>query len=417
MAAERYFILDLVIEVLLRVPAAQVNRLREVSPLWRFTIESRFFRQAHRRRRSPMLLVFSRRDTSASHLDLSRVDLLEFDADEREPRRLISFHPVPTPPPLRARFPELQALGATPDSLFRVEGSFGGVLLVSYDGELYACNPCTRRWQRLPPIHLHRAIVGVYGANAAPTPALTVLFADGIGGYSLLKLASGIITIRDIGMPTLADSPPQLSVILRDGLRQDWYDDPPIYIDGYLYWRPQLEEHAFRGITAFNTNAEEFGWLDPPSLKVGSVGSLSRTVEVQMLFQTGGSLAAATIDLRSMSVQVWIRQSPMWLPIHRLLLPSQAITAHIHTVHGMLNRLRVFVASDRFDMLIQLPRAALHADRRGRVVGYHADIVITPHLFLSNFDPDDFLPVPGTGHKEDECADRPFFDFAGSAKP
>jgi hypothetical protein len=136
-----------------------------------------------------------------------------------------------------------------------------------------------------------------------------------------------------------------------------------------------------------------------------------------MLFQTGGSLAAATIDLRSMSVQVWIRQSPMWLPIHRLLLPSQAITAHIHTVHGMLNRLRVFVASDRFDMLIQLPRAALHADRRGRVVGYQADIVITPHLFLSNFNPDDFLPVPGTGHKEDECADRPFFDFAGSAKP
>jgi hypothetical protein len=43
-----------------------------------------------------------------------------------------------------------------------IHGSCGGILLLSFGKRLYACNPCTRRWASLPPVHVDDSIVGFY---------------------------------------------------------------------------------------------------------------------------------------------------------------------------------------------------------------------------------------------------------------
>ncbi|KAK1632149.1 hypothetical protein QYE76_006464 [Lolium multiflorum] len=397
--ADLYVPPEIVYEVLLRVPAAYVSRLRGVSPLWKATIDCPLFRDAHRRRRPPMLLVFSRADHVSS--DLSNVELNEFDADEREPRRLLRFAAVTTPAPLRAQFPELQALGATPDSIYKVEGSFAGVILVSSADTLYASNPVTRRWARLPPIHLHRGVMALYGVG---TDDFRVLFSDGIGGCSVFDLASRVT--RHIGTPTLPGSPPGLALLLGDGLRQDGYDDPPVYLDNHLYWRPQISDQGLHWIVGFHVQDEVFGWLNPPSIRLGKRSS---TVDVDILFQIRGTLAAASLDLTTMTVNTWIRQRPTWLPGHRVHLPAEAIASHAYTIEGMTNNLKVFIVSDRLDVLVQLPRAALHTDRRGCIIKFHNNMICTPHRFESNLHVQECLPQ--SSGDDEECEDNKFFDF------
>jgi hypothetical protein len=43
-----------------------------------------------------------------------------------------------------------------------IHGCCGGILLLSFGRRLYACNPCTRRWASLPPVHIDDCIVSFY---------------------------------------------------------------------------------------------------------------------------------------------------------------------------------------------------------------------------------------------------------------
>ncbi|KAM0885988.1 hypothetical protein ACQ4PT_029988 [Festuca glaucescens] len=123
---------------LLCLPAQEIARCRWVCRVWRDITSTDAFRRHHHDHhfRTPMPLFFFLDPTLAS-LNLSAVDI-------REPRPVIRF------------------IRPTKSEVFRTHGSCAGILLLSSGHRLYACNPCTRRWARLPPLHDHHDIIGFY---------------------------------------------------------------------------------------------------------------------------------------------------------------------------------------------------------------------------------------------------------------
>ncbi|KAK1642663.1 hypothetical protein QYE76_060468 [Lolium multiflorum] len=301
----------------LRLPAQEIARCRGICRLWRHITGSEEFRRDHQRHssRTLMPLVFYQR----ARWRLCALDVLD---DVLLPRPVLRF-------PLH-------------HGELHIHGSCAGILLLSFGYKLYACNPCTRRWARLPPLHVNHRIIGFYATGVYDDEAGTgcyVLYDDGPEHdcvYWIFRVDAHAAA-RYIGRP-VAGPGIGLDLVLANGIAPS-YVIPPVHFLVYLCWLPQAAQ-GIRGILIFNTVAEAFRLIPPPTIQVD--GERFPVGMGAQLFVLHEHLAMTFISLTG-AVDVWVRDddTSLWSRPYRIGLP----------VYAALNQGVFAVARDRSDMM------------------------------------------------------------------
>uniref|UniRef100_A0A0D3F656 Uncharacterized protein n=1 Tax=Oryza barthii TaxID=65489 RepID=A0A0D3F656_9ORYZ len=136
----------------------------------------------------------------------------------------------------------------------------------SYHTRLYACNPSTRRWRRLPPLHDDHVIVGFYGHGAIDEREYRVLYHTTRPGCRYWVFSLSFFPDqppRDIGRPADLEA---VRDVLAEGISPS-YEMPPVAVAHRLHWRAQADS---RNVLVFDTIAESFGWIPPPNQQEGN---------------------------------------------------------------------------------------------------------------------------------------------------
>ncbi|KAM0928260.1 hypothetical protein ACQ4PT_002370 [Festuca glaucescens] len=195
----------------LRLPAQEIARCRGICRLWRHITGTEDFRRDHQRHRCRTLmpLVFYQ----GARWHLRAVDMLD---------------DVPLPRPV-LRLP-------LHHGELRIHGSCAGILLLSFGNRLYACNPCTRRWASLPPLHANHRIIGFYATGVYDETGTDcyVLYDDGPEHdcvYWIFKVDTHAAA-RYIGRP-VAGERVGLDLVLANGIAPS-YLIPPVHFLVYL---------------------------------------------------------------------------------------------------------------------------------------------------------------------------------------
>ncbi|XP_062217403.1 uncharacterized protein LOC133917537 [Phragmites australis] len=343
--------------VLLRLPVAEVARCRTQCRLWRDVPSTQAFREDHHHfdhGRSMPLFFF--------HLDHQAVPL---DDQVRVNLRAVDIRGRTSLPVMR--FSHLDpALPIVDPRVFRIEGSCDGILLLSYGARLYACNPCTRRWARLPPLHHLGDIVGFYVGGLAFQREYRVLYHRGHQDagcrYWVFSLHFPEQEGRDIGRPADSEA---VRLVLAGGVSPSC-EMPPVMVDDFLHWLPQVhQDNSY--VLMFNTIDELFRWIPPPMVQEGD-----RVVQVEgdQLLEINGRLAMTLVASRS--VEVWLLYRAygveFWIWTYKIGLPEAAIRDH----HGYDEQdelsAAVFVVSEERTVLIQCTHALLQCDAIGTVL-------------------------------------------------
>jgi hypothetical protein len=305
----------------LYLPAQEIARCRMVSKPWRDITGTETFRREHHRHhcRMPMPLLVFRSP------GLARCSIHAADTRDRVTRPLIPLN----------RGPML------------IHSSFAGILLLSFGKRLYACNPCTRRWARLPPLHLHHRIIGFYGTAVG----FHVLYHDHQEPdcmYWIFKLDAKPVA-RLIGRPGKGDLD-LVRPVLANGIAPS-YAIPPVCYHVYLCWPPR----AARGtssILMFDTVAESFSLIPPPNVQVGGE-DIPIGVKSQ-LFEMHQHLAMAHFS--PTRVYVWVRSNitGLWSHLYRIPLPVDVLPTTI-----------VFAVARERNHLLQSPHVVLSEPDHG----------------------------------------------------
>jgi F-box interacting protein len=383
--------------VLLRLPAAVIARCRTLCRLWRDVPVTQAFREEHRYddHGRYMPLFFYRLDHQAVPLDdYHRVNLRAVDIRDR------ASLPV-------MRFAHLDAAHqpSVDPHVLRIEGSCDGILLLSYDTRLYACNPCTRRWARLPQLHDVGDIVGFYPHGPLDRREYRVLFHMDAGRrnldfrYWVMALSSPEHPVRYIGRPANLEA---VQLLLARGISPSFLL-PPVLVDDSLYWLPQVHQDN-RYLLIFNTVDELFRWIPPPM-----VGEIQ--VRGDQLLQINGRLAMTLVC--PTSIEVWLLHHNLyigetWVWTYQIQLPEAAIRYH----HGyMVENLSAvtFVVSEQ-SVLVQCPRALLQCDAIGTLLqSYqlaHNRTILSRHMLQESLILYTFLPLRPS---DANVRDPPFF--------
>ncbi|KAF0934090.1 hypothetical protein E2562_022762 [Oryza meyeriana var. granulata] len=280
-----------------------------------------------------MPLFFYRLDHQVAQLDnpdLVRVHLRSVDIAARESRPVIRFvHADPALPIVDPR-------------VFTIEGSCDGILLLSYHTRLYACNPCTRRWGRLPPLHVDNDIIGFYGHGPFNKREYRVLYHPKIQEpdrrYWIFSLSFLDQPVRYIGRPTNLEA---IDLVLAHGIVPSYWM-PPTTIEHRVHWRPQVAQDN-SNVLMFDTIAEAFRWIPPPRQLEGT-----RWVEVEgdQLLEINGMLAMTLIS--QTLVDVWVLQEG-----------------------EIFGGSTVLVVSQERDVLAQCPHIILQTDNGGNVLKFY----------------------------------------------
>uniref|UniRef100_A0ACD5WH35 Uncharacterized protein n=1 Tax=Avena sativa TaxID=4498 RepID=A0ACD5WH35_AVESA len=293
-------------QVFLRLPAQEIARCRTVCRLWRDITGTEAFRRRHHdhRYRTPMPLAFFRPP------GLARVYIDAIDFRDRVPRPVMRF-------PLHHE--EL-----------RIHGSCSGILLLSSGDRLYACNPYTRRWALLPPIHVDNHIIGFYLAD---------VYQDG-GGFAFQVLYHnrrepnceyGIFELGaeapeppawSIGRPALVHDV-HLDLVLANGIAPS-YMIPPVYVHVpvFLFWLPQAA-WGNSDILVFDTTAQSFSLIPPPTIQVD--GEVSPVGLGGQLLEIADHLAMTVISQARVDVWVQCNITLAWSCRYRIHLPFTTV--------------------------------------------------------------------------------------------
>uniref|UniRef100_A0ACD5WFR2 Uncharacterized protein n=1 Tax=Avena sativa TaxID=4498 RepID=A0ACD5WFR2_AVESA len=285
-------------EVFLRLPVQEIARCRMVCSLWRDLTSTENFRLTHHGhlQRTPMPLIFCFNDPALSCIHLRAVDVRD---SVSRPLMRFPLHHEP----------------------WRIHGSCAGVLLLSSGDRLYACNPCTRRWARLPPLHVHNHIIGFYlnGIYGHEGFGFEVLFhnrQEPDCDYWIFQLAGE--DPQPIGRPGPEDEDDvHLDNVLADGVAPS-YEIPPVHVLVFLCWMPQATRDN-SDILMFDTTAESFSLIPPPIIQVD--GEDIPVGVGGQLFAMGNHLAMAVISPES--VDVWVRNGMAVLWVHHYRIPLQ----------------------------------------------------------------------------------------------
>ncbi|CAM0947466.1 unnamed protein product [Alopecurus aequalis] len=266
----------------LYLPAQEVARCRVICRLWRDITATEVFHRRHRdhRSRAPMPLFFF------ADQDYVGFALRAVDIRDRVSRPLLRFN---------------QPSGHT---VARIRGSCAGILLISFHDRLYACNPCTRRWRDLPPLHVHHDIIGFYVTTGLGGFGCKVLYQyhgreDSACAYWILTVGTAPPERRCIGRP----GPVELDLVLSRWI-SCYYNLPPVLFLDCLHWLPQSSQDN-RDILMFDTIAETFSMIPPPSIQVG--GQDNSVVGLQ-LFEFDQHLAMTVIS-PAITLDVWVRSN------------------------------------------------------------------------------------------------------------
>uniref|UniRef100_A0A0A9H2D6 F-box domain-containing protein n=1 Tax=Arundo donax TaxID=35708 RepID=A0A0A9H2D6_ARUDO len=384
-------------QVLLRMPAAMVARFRAACRRWRDLTSTEAFRRDHHLHRSarPTSLFFYRLDHQAVPLDdgVVRVHLRAVDVHRRESFPVFRFaHHDPALPIVDPR-------------VFRIEGSCDGILLLSNDARLYACNPCTRRWARLPPLHRLGDIVGFYARDLCGGREYRVLYHAGRDEedcrYSILSFPEH--GVRHIGRPTNLEA---INFVLAGGICPS-FEMPPIMVRDCLHWRPQVfQDNSY--LLVFDTADELFRWIPPPRV-LDHHGLIQ--VEGEQLLEINGMLAMIVVS--PMSVGMWVLRDYMrqiWVFEYRFELPVGAIVdSHGYDEEAALSA-AVFVVSEERNALVQCTHAMLQCDALATVLQTyqlaHNFTILSGYMLQESLLLHAFLPLRPSDVNE---GDPPFF--------
>ncbi|KAL6634523.1 hypothetical protein ACP70R_027194 [Stipagrostis hirtigluma subsp. patula] len=383
-------------QVLLRMPAAMVARFRASSRRWRHLTSTENFRVAHYLSRSgcPMPLFFYRLDHQAAPPDDDRVriHLHAVDTSRRESFELMRFARLDLGIPI-----------ANPH-VFQVVGSCDGILLLSYNDRLYACNPCTRRWARLPALHHLGDIVAFYPTGELDDREYRVLYHtgghDADCSYWILSFPGN--AARDIGRP--ADNL-ALDAVLARGIYRS-FEMPAVLVRECLHWK-----HRFNSrLLVFDPADELFRWMRPPR-----VFDDDRWVQVEgdQLLEINGTLAMIVTD--PLSVAVWVLQDyerEIWVFEYRIELPVAAIDDNRgYDYESELSAIVFVVSQDQErNVLVQCTHALLRSDAIGTLLQTYQlaghSTILSAYMLQENLLLHAFLPL-GPGDAGD--GDPPFF--------
>uniref|UniRef100_A0ACD5WHN2 Uncharacterized protein n=1 Tax=Avena sativa TaxID=4498 RepID=A0ACD5WHN2_AVESA len=332
---------DALYQVFLCFPAQEIARCRRVCRLWRDITSTEAFRREHQRHRyrTPMPLFFFQGPGPFRAVDIR-------DRVSRPVIRYSSHHEV-----------------------LRIHGSCAGILLLSSGDRLYACNPCTRRWAHLPPLHVDHRIVGFYAERVSGNFECQVLYHDrqepADCEYWIYDLGPAA-AVRSIGRPGPEDEGEDdvnLDLVLANGIAPS-YMIPPVYVLSCLHWPLRATRgNVNRGLLMFDAGQESFAFIPPPG---------NGTVVGDQLFEIDRHLAMAVLGVPS-TVDIWVRSNmtELWSRRYSIRLPMYEI--NLNGGYHFTGRLAPGVFAVPHDdgntsTLVQCPGILLQFDALGDVL-------------------------------------------------
>uniref|UniRef100_A0ACD5YBG5 Uncharacterized protein n=1 Tax=Avena sativa TaxID=4498 RepID=A0ACD5YBG5_AVESA len=281
----------LVADILARLPAKSVLRLRAVCKDWLRITLCPLFVAAHARR-SPLEIFLYTTKTTVASVDLTEIDAVDFSTDDRPaPRRHLARYPAKAELPPRYGPRQYCSLLASCDGLLLLRN---GNLADGDAREQYlVCNPVTRQWTDLPRLRLSRNVeVRQRGSG--------FYFHEPSGEYRLLCHITFTVGQRApcyCILSTGADGPRRLSVQatpidnrIASNLLFGNLMSPAV-----LHWLKHMEGGAADQMVAFDTVAETFWQMPPPPVTCR---------EHSNLFVADGSLMAS--ELGHLFVDLWV---------------------------------------------------------------------------------------------------------------
>jgi F-box interacting protein len=394
-----------VYQLFINMPASMVARGRALRRMWRdITSTEAFLREHHfHRSRRPMPLFFYRLDHQA----------VPFDDHVRVHLRAVDIHRRESFPVFRFAHLDL-SLPIVDPRVFRIQGSCDGLLLLSYSHSLCVCNPCTRRWARLPSLHHFGDIVGFYPRDRRRGRVYRVLYHVGRDTgdcmYSILGLPEH--AAKFIGRPTNLGAGAMIDTALAGGISPS-FEMPPVLVDECLHWRPHAVYQDNNHLLVFDTVAELFSWIRPPRVLVDGN---QWEVDGEQIFEINGRLAM--IVVAPTTVDVWVLQDrigQVWAYEYQIQLPVAAIQANLGYVvtdgyeEPELSA-AVFAVSVERNVLIQCSHALLQCDANGTVLQTYQlpanFTVLSGFMLQESLLPHAFLPLR---HSDAHGHDPPFF--------
>ncbi|KAL6603354.1 hypothetical protein ACP70R_043715 [Stipagrostis hirtigluma subsp. patula] len=365
---------DVILDILLGLPAAAVLRFRAVCKRWRALVDDHRFASTHHQRRPSMPLLCHRRDDHQDSTRRFRVRLEAVDLAARASQPVLRFAaPARGDTTWRLAGPRASALPvAAQDGAFDVHGSCDGVLLVSYNSSLYLCNPARRRWAKAPVSGLH-GIVGFYAHRPSGEFRLlrhgrnTGFFAN---GYWVMTLSSPQTSRMITGIP---------EQLLAVGIRPA-SESPPALVSGSLHWLPRDPESAGTELLVFDTVRETFRRMRPPP-------AVDADGQAQTLLELNGKLTMTVTRGGLTTAQLWVLQEyareDSWVCTLQVPLPAVNIVGDRPAA--------VAVMSQEGDVLVQCPQCLLQCDAMGTVRKHHQlehhRTVAVPHMFKESLVP------------------------------
>ncbi|KAL6650417.1 hypothetical protein ACP70R_009342 [Stipagrostis hirtigluma subsp. patula] len=334
-------------EILVRLPAKSVLRCRAVCRSWRRLISDPAFLAAHHRHRPTLSLVGSFRaakdDFYPEHLDA--VDL-----------QGAEVRPV-----------------FNPTRYCWVDASCDGLIVIGG----HICNPATRQWvplgrnasgarimglYRHPPSEEYRVLFWCRGDSTFPTDVYCPI------EYRILTVGSD--KPRRI---TFSVTPVEEELI---GAPDPTFIGAPVLLHGklHLHWNKSRRNGGYHKILVFDTVAESFRHMRPPSVNPR---------HVMQLFDMDGKLAAscskdAMVEMRIFALQDY--ESEVWSFQYRIKLPVVEIRRFQEQGDWLAK-----IVSEEGDLLVSCFGWLLHCDRKDNLLAkfqYDDDLpMVIPHRY------------------------------------
>ncbi|CAO2041531.1 unnamed protein product [Urochloa humidicola] len=357
---------EILLEILVRLPAKSILRCRAVCRLWRRLTTDPDFLVAHHRQQPVVPLIRSIQGTGDN--EYYALDAIHLQKAERQP----------------VLWPRFCIFDASCDGLVIIDD--------------YICNPATRQWAPLG----HRKfdidrIIGLY--RHQPSGEYHVLF----WRQSDTDDPSDEYCPNDYCVHTVGSKKPrcitrstaQVDKELRcalSGLGPS-ICGVPVYLHGnlHIHWKKRWNVH-YHKILVFDTVAESFRQMRPPAVNPS---------HIMQLFDMDGMLAASCSKDAMMEMRIFALrdyESEVWSFQYRVKLPEMEIRQFQEQGVWLAK-----VVSEEGDLLVNCFGWLLHYDRKGNL--------------LAKFQYDDDIPVVIPYRLKESLIQHKFFQKKRNGRP
>jgi F-box interacting protein len=357
--------LDVILDIVRRLPAVSVIRLRAVYKAWRdVTSDAGFVNALRHLQTSQPLLCFDLEAWPDSYVDLRDYCVEAVNLRSDELRSIFRF--TDNTYCYYDRFVDsYDGEEVGPAEFFKpllvVHASLDGFLLVSINN-WYVCNPATHQWAALPPEFDYHYVVGLY--HHVSSDEYRVLYHTKQGDeeaptcYYVLTVGSQVA--RSIGCPFSPVAATDLGLVV--GLYLSSHT-PPIQLHGKLHW-PPLERQSMNlvNLLVFDTKTEVFSWMasSPMTLRERS----ATTGQLMILLEMEGKLGVFISRINGEELELWHLQHYEdldWVMLHLIKLPVLQMTSLHHEDYWFPS-----VVSPEGDVMIVCRGGFTHCNRHGK---------------------------------------------------